>query len=108
MLKYLLVAAMILAGAWAPAGTVESVRQKGFASRGVNVGLGGFSMPDDFVILPERISKEPLGPVARRADDRWFDMVPWSMTEAEDLGVTSANLDALWTNVGLMLAIPFR
>ncbi|MEA2791011.1 MAG: ral L-amino acid transport system substrate-binding protein, partial [Acetobacteraceae bacterium] len=42
----LLAAAMLLAGTSAHAGTLESVRQRGFVSCGVNVGLGGFSMPD--------------------------------------------------------------
>src|ERR1700748_1534754 len=46
MLRLLLVAAMVLAGASARAGTLDSVRQKGFVACGVNVGLGGFSMPD--------------------------------------------------------------
>ena len=35
--------------------------------------------PDDFVILPDRISKEPLGPMVRRSDDQWMDVVRWSM-----------------------------
>jgi general L-amino acid transport system substrate-binding protein len=58
----------------------------------------GLPNPDDFVILPDRISKEPLGPMVRRADDQWFDLVRWSMMamlEAEELGVTSANADQL-------------
>ncbi len=58
----------------------------------------GLPNPDDFVILPDRISKEPLGPMVRRADDQWFDIVPWSMMamlEAEELGVTSANADGM-------------
>ena len=58
----------------------------------------GVPNPDDFVILPERISKEPLGPMVRRADDQWIDIVRWSMMamlEAEELGVTSANVDKM-------------
>jgi general L-amino acid transport system substrate-binding protein len=54
----------------------------------------GVPNPDDYVILPDRISKEPLGPMVRRADDQWFDVVRWSMMamlEAEENGVTSAN-----------------
>ena len=53
--------------------------------------------PDDHVILPEIISKEPLGPAVRHGDDRWFDIVKWSlfaMIEAEELGLTSKNIDA--------------
>jgi general L-amino acid transport system substrate-binding protein len=58
----------------------------------------GVPNPDDFVILPDRISKEPLGPMVRRADDQWLDIVRWSMMamlEAEELGVTSANADEM-------------
>jgi general L-amino acid transport system substrate-binding protein len=54
------------------------------------------SKPDDHVILPELISKEPLGPAVRHGDDRWFDIVKWSlfaMVEAEELGLTSKNID---------------
>ncbi|HUN67667.1 MAG TPA: amino acid ABC transporter substrate-binding protein [Burkholderiales bacterium] len=52
--------------------------------------------PDDHVILPEVISKEPLGPAVRHGDDRWFDIVKWSlfaMIEAEELGLTSKNVE---------------
>jgi general L-amino acid transport system substrate-binding protein len=51
---------------------------------------------EDFVILPEVISKEPLGPVVRHGDSRWADLVRWAhfaMVEAEELGLTSANID---------------
>jgi general L-amino acid transport system substrate-binding protein len=50
----------------------------------------------DHVILPEVISKEPLGPLVRHGDDRWFDVVKWSlfaMIEAEELGLNSKNID---------------
>jgi general L-amino acid transport system substrate-binding protein len=50
----------------------------------------------DHVILPEVISKEPLGPLVRHGDDRWFDIVKWSlfaMIEAEELGLSSKNID---------------
>ncbi len=52
--------------------------------------------PDEHVILPEIISKEPLGPAVRHGDDRWFDVVKWSMfamVEAEELGLSSRNID---------------
>jgi len=52
--------------------------------------------PEDHVILPEIISKEPLGPAVRHGDDRWFDIVKWSlfaMIEAEELGLSSKNID---------------
>ena len=58
----------------------------------------GVPNPDDFVILPERISKEPLGPRVRRADDPWSDIVRGSMMamlEAEELGVTSAHVEKM-------------
>ena len=51
---------------------------------------------NDHVILPEVISKEPLGPAVRHGDDRWFDIVKWSlyaMIEAEEMGLTSKNID---------------
>jgi len=52
---------------------------------------------DDYVILPEVISKEPLGPSVRRGDDEWFEIVRWTlfaMLEAEENGLTQANVDA--------------
>ena len=52
--------------------------------------------PDGHVILPEIISKEPLGPAVRHGDDRWLDVVRWSlfaMLEAEELGLSSKNID---------------
>ena len=52
--------------------------------------------PADHVILPDIISKEPLGPAVRHGDDRWFDIVKWSlyaMIEAEELGLTSKTVD---------------
>jgi general L-amino acid transport system substrate-binding protein len=52
--------------------------------------------PADHVILPEVISKEPLGPVVRQGDDRWFDVVKWAlfaMIDAEELGLNSRNID---------------
>jgi general L-amino acid transport system substrate-binding protein len=52
--------------------------------------------PNDHVILPEIISKEPLGPVVRRGDEDWAKLVSWihfAMVSAEELGITSANVD---------------
>lgn len=54
--------------------------------------------PEDSIVLPEVISKEPLGPVVRKGDGRWFDIVRWvsyAMLTAEEAGVTSANVDAM-------------
>jgi general L-amino acid transport system substrate-binding protein len=56
---------------------------------------------EEFVILPEVISKEPLGPVVRHGDSRWADLVRWAhnaMVEAEELGLTSANIDQMMTS----------
>jgi general L-amino acid transport system substrate-binding protein len=52
--------------------------------------------PDEHVILPEVISKEPLGPAVRHGDDRWFDVVKWSlfaMIEAEEMRLSSKTID---------------
>src|SRR5712675_557732 len=54
--------------------------------------LGQAPNPDDYMILPERISKEPLAPVVRHGDDEWNDIVRWAvyaLMEAEEKGVTS-------------------
>ncbi|RUM36797.1 MAG: amino acid ABC transporter substrate-binding protein [Desulfobulbus sp.] len=54
--------------------------------------------PEDAVVLPEIISKEPLGPVVRQGDDGWFNIVKWSlfaMINAEEMGVTSKNVDEM-------------
>jgi general L-amino acid transport system substrate-binding protein len=53
---------------------------------------------DDHIILPEIISKEPLGPAVRHGDDQWFDVVKWTlfaMLNAEELGITQANIDEM-------------
>ncbi|WP_189051963.1 amino acid ABC transporter substrate-binding protein [Aliidongia dinghuensis] len=54
--------------------------------------------PDDYVILPERISKEPLSPAVRQGDDQWFDILRWTvfaLVEAEEKGITAANVDQM-------------
>jgi general L-amino acid transport system substrate-binding protein len=54
--------------------------------------------PDEHVVLPDIISKEPLGPFVRQGDDQWFDLVRWTMfalLEAEEQGVTSKNVDEM-------------
>jgi general L-amino acid transport system substrate-binding protein len=56
------------------------------------------AVPDDNVILPEIISKEPLAPAVRQGDDKWFNIIRWSgyaMVQAEELGVTSKNADEM-------------
>jgi general L-amino acid transport system substrate-binding protein len=52
--------------------------------------------PDNHVILPDVISKEPLGPAVRQADDQWLNIVKWThfaMLNAEELGVSSQTID---------------
>jgi len=52
--------------------------------------------PGNYKVLPEIISKEPLGPSVRQGDDEWFNIVKWSLNAlktAEELGVTSKNVD---------------
>ncbi|CUB07288.1 MULTISPECIES: amino acid ABC transporter substrate-binding protein [Tepidiphilus] len=54
--------------------------------------------PDDYVVLPEVISKEPLGPVVRQGDSEWFNVVRWTLfalVAAEEYGITSANVDQM-------------
>jgi len=68
----------------------------GLASVRVNDAPKGKS--DDYVILPEIISKEPLGPAVRQGDEQWFDIVKWTvfaLVEAEELGITQANVEEL-------------
>jgi general L-amino acid transport system substrate-binding protein len=51
---------------------------------------------NDHIILPEIISKEPLGPVVRHGDDQWFDIVKWTlfaMIDAEELNISTKTLD---------------
>jgi len=53
--------------------------------------------PDNHIILPEVISKEPLGPAVRQGDDQWFNLVKWTLyalINAEELGVRSGMMDA--------------
>jgi len=57
--------------------------------------------PDEHIVLPETISKEPLGPVVRQGDSVWEDLVRWSlnvMIEAEEYGITSSNADSMKTS----------
>ena len=54
--------------------------------------------PDDHVVLPEIISKEPLGPAVRQGDDEWFNVVRWTlmaMVQAEESGITQDNLEEM-------------
>ncbi|HEV7437906.1 MAG TPA: amino acid ABC transporter substrate-binding protein [Pseudorhizobium sp.] len=56
------------------------------------------SNPDEHIVLPEIISKEPLGPAVRQGDDQWFDIVSWThfaLVQAEEFGITQANVDEM-------------
>lgn len=84
----------------------------------------GFKDPDAHMILPEIISKEPLGPVVRHGDNAWGDVVRWTLNAliaAEELGVTSKNAKSMMSkadnpevrrllgsegNLGAMLGLP--
>jgi general L-amino acid transport system substrate-binding protein len=68
----------------------------GDSSALASIRVGRASNPDDYVILPERISKEPLAPVVRHGDNQWHDVVDWSiyaLMQAEESGITKANVD---------------
>ena len=61
----------------------------------------GADNPSDWVVLPEIISKEPLGPLVRQGDQEWEDIVRWSMfamISAEEMGITSDNVDEMLTS----------
>jgi general L-amino acid transport system substrate-binding protein len=58
----------------------------------------GLAHPENAVILPDILSKEPQGPVVRQNDAAWFDIVKWSlyaMIDAEELGISSKNVDEM-------------
>ena len=62
-----------------------------------------FEAPGDHVLLPEIVSKEPLGPLVRHGDDEWADTVRWTLNAlitAEELGVTSANIGEMSAAAG--------
>lgn len=54
------------------------------------------SKPDDYILLPERLSKEPLAPAIRGGDDQWLEILNWTVyatIQAEEFGITQANVD---------------
>jgi len=58
-------------------------------------------VPGDHIILPELITKEPLGPAVRQDDPQWFAVVRWTamaLTQAEELGLSSKNVDSRLTS----------
>jgi general L-amino acid transport system substrate-binding protein len=66
------------------------------ASGLASIRISKLQNPDDYQVLPEIISKEPLGPFVRQGDDGWLNVVKWSlhaMIGAEELGLTSKNVD---------------
>ncbi|WP_298724263.1 amino acid ABC transporter substrate-binding protein [uncultured Ferrovibrio sp.] len=68
------------------------------ASQLAAIRVTALSNPDDYIILPELISKEPLGPMVRQGDEQWYQVVKWTlmaMKEAEELGITSQNVDQM-------------
>ena len=72
---------------------VYTTDQSGLAAQRIKL-----KEPDAHMVLPEVISKEPLGPVVRHGDDQWFDIVKWTlyaMLEAEEYGINSGNVDEM-------------
>jgi general L-amino acid transport system substrate-binding protein len=72
---------------------VYTTDQSGLAAQRTKLGN-----PDEHMVLPEVISKEPLGPVVSHGDDQWLDVVKWTlyaMIEAEEYGVSSSNVDEM-------------
>jgi general L-amino acid transport system substrate-binding protein len=65
------------------------------------IGRTQLPKPDDYVLLPERLSKEPLAPAVRGGDDQWLEIVNWTVyatIQAEELGITKANIDSFLTS----------
>jgi general L-amino acid transport system substrate-binding protein len=65
---------------------------------GLNAYRVKLQKPDEHAVLPEIISKEPLGPAVRQGDDQWLDIVKWThyaMLTAEELDITKANVDEM-------------
>jgi len=72
---------------------VYTTDQSGLAAQRTKMGN-----PAEHMVLPEVISKEPLGPVVSHGDDQWLDLVKWTlyvMVEAEELGINSGNVEAM-------------
>lgn len=67
------------------------------ASGLASIRVSNVENPNDYMILPEIISKEPLGPAVRNDDAEWFDIVKWTvyaLLQAEEFGITSGNVDS--------------
>lgn len=64
----------------------------------LNAHRASLAKPNDYKVLPEIISKEPLGPLVKQGDPQWTDIVRWTLNAlltAEELGITSANVDRM-------------
>lgn len=75
-------------------GACEAVTQQ---STGLVTAILGTGKQDDYLVLPEIISKEPHGPYVRAGDNDWIDIVRWTHNarlEAEEIGITSQNLES--------------
>ena len=75
-------------------GRVDALTQD---SSDLGLRRAAFPNPDDYVLLPERLSKEPLAPAVLGGDDRWLEIVNWTVyatIQAEDFGITSQNVDS--------------
>jgi len=78
----------------------EAGRCDGYTDDGGSVAAARSTMkkPDDWIFLPEVLSRQPLGPHVRKGDDRWATIVKWThfaMLEGEELGITKANVDEM-------------
>lgn len=81
---------------------LESGRVDALTQDSTDLALGRVQLakPDDYILLPERLSKEPLAPAIRAGDDRWLEIVNWTVyatIQAEEWGITQANVDEFLT-----------
>ena len=79
-------------------GRVDALTQD---SSDLGLRRAAFPNPDDYVLLPERLSKEPLAPAIRWGDDLWLQIVNWTVyatIQAEEWGITSQNVDTFLTS----------
>ncbi len=79
-------------------GRVDALTQD---SSDLGLRRAAFPNPDDYVLLPERLSKEPLAPAIQWGDDLWLQIVNWTVyatIQAEEWGITSQNIDTFLTS----------
>ena len=84
------------------AGACDTYTTDASALHGTRINLEN---PDDHMVLPEIISKEPLGPLVRHGDDNWADIGRWvlnALVIAEEKGITSANIDSFADTAGFL------